>query len=374
MRKSQVFIFGYYGWKNTGDDAMIYAILQELCASIDRAEFAVLSLVPIVIPPQARGRVRFIKPSPVKVFWEILRSSVFIIGGGTHIFDYGVKRRVAIILCRILLLVLFSKVFGKRVYILGNGLGPLTTVWGKTLAKLICRLADHISVRDRQSYRILERWGFTDKAVLTFDPSVLIEPSPEIYGELAESDKKISGISLSPVFEIYYNNRQKDSRLVAKIARPVNEWLKQNPGCEAWLFVFKGKSKDDDVLVTQLLQEQLQPPERVKLVWYDPDPAKMLARVAQCHAFIGMRYHSCLFAYLNGVPLLIIDYHPKCRALAEEIELPEHAVISLPEILDGQFQERLNNLLDSPKNFCAALPVEIARQRAMEGIKGVKIP
>ena len=374
MRKPQVFIFGYYGWKNTGDDAMIHAILQELCALTDRAEFAVLSLVPVVIPPQARGRVRFIKPSPVKVFWEILQSSVLVIGGGTHIFDYGIKRRAAKILSRILLLVLFARVSGKRVYILGNGIGPLTTAWGKTLAKLICRLADYISVRDRESYRILERWGFTDKARLAFDPSVLIEPSPEIHGGLPEGDKRISGISLSPVFEIYYNHREKDCQLVEKIAKPVNQWLKQNPRGEAWLFVFKGKSKDDDVQITQLLQERLQPPEQVKLIGYDPDPAKTLARLAQCHAFIGMRYHSCLFAYLNGVPLLIIDYHPKCRALAEEIELSEPAVISLPEILNGQFQERWNNLLDSPKDFRANLPVEIARQRAMEGIQGVKIP
>ena len=114
MRKPQVFIFGYYGWRNTGDDAMIYGILQELCTSTDRADFAVLSADTIVIPPQAEGRVNFVALSPIKVLWQILRSSAFVIGGGTHIFDYGVRKRVVKILSRILLLVLFSKAFGKR--------------------------------------------------------------------------------------------------------------------------------------------------------------------------------------------------------------------------------------------------------------------
>jgi polysaccharide pyruvyl transferase WcaK-like protein len=87
-----------------------------------------------------------------------------------------------------------------------------------------------------------------------------------------------------------------------------------------------------------------------------------------------MRYHSCLFAYLNSIPLLIIDYHPKCRALANEIGLPKHAVVSLEEILNGQFQDQLENLVNSPSDFCATLPISVAKTRARDGIRRVKLP
>jgi polysaccharide pyruvyl transferase WcaK-like protein len=123
-----------------------------------------------------------------------------------------------------------------------------------------------------------------------------------------------------------------------------------------------------------MLQERLKPLKYTRLIPYNPDPRQMLAQVGQCDAFIGMRYHACLFAYLGNVPLLIIDYHPKCQALAQEIDLPPQAVISLPEILDGQFQERWNNLLNSPKSFRGTLSVKIAKQRAREGITGVTLP
>lgn len=370
MSKHQVFIFGYYGWKNVGDDAMLYALLQELHILNPKTEFAIPSSIPIIIPPETKSRVKFIKPSPLVVSREILKSSAFIIGGGTHLFDYGSKIRALLIQLRILTLILYSTLLRKKVYLLNNGLGPFSTAWGKFLAWLICYLADYISVRDEASYRFLTSWGFTSKSSLAFDTSALIEPLNENKGSAIKTgNKKILGISVTPVFEIYYNSREKDLLLINKIAEQINDWLKRDLQLEVYLFTFKGQSKDDDVLVAKLLQGQLRPLERIKLVSYDSDPRSLLAQIALCDAFVGMRYHSCLFAYLNSIPLLIVDYHPKCRALAKEIGLAEHAVISLEEVLNGQFGERLKNLMESPKNFCATLPVELARNRAREGVK-----
>jgi polysaccharide pyruvyl transferase CsaB len=371
MRRHRFFIFGYYGWKNVGDDAMLYALLQELSALNSMAEFAILSPVPVVIPPQVLSKTKFVKPSPLAVSREILRSSTFVIGGGTHICDYGNRKRVLKILSRILVLVLYSKLLRKKIYFLNNGLGPISTTWGSFLSKSICWLADYISVRDEASYRILQAWGFTDKISLTFDLSALIEPLNEPGSniqKIRKNNKRILGISVTPVFEIYHRSKERDLLLINEIAKHVNEWLEENPHWEVWLFTFKGRSKDSDVFITQLLQERLQPPERIKLIPYNSDPRRILAQVAQCDAFIGMKYHSCLFAYLDGIPLLVIEYHPKCRALAAEIGLPKHAIISLEEILNGQIAKQLKNLLEHPENFRATLPVKLATKRAKHGI------
>ena len=63
-----------------------------------------------------------------------------------------------------------------------------------------------------------------------------------------------------------------------------------------------------------------------------------------------------------------IDYHPKCRAFAEEIGLPKHAVISIEEILNGQFWKYLKDLQGHPDDFVARLPVNTAKQRAKNGL------
>jgi polysaccharide pyruvyl transferase CsaB len=368
MKEPRFFIFGYYGWKNTGDDAMLYAILQELCA-VTSARFTVLSLSSVVIPRLAQGRVRFVRPSLFSALRGISWSSAFVVGGGTHIFDYGRKGRAVMILSRILFLALFSKLLGKKVYLLGNGIGPLETSWGRLLASAIFLLANRISVRDRQSYRVLEGLGFSGKTVLAFDPSARLEPSRD--AEPVDKDVTVLGVSLCPVYEIYYNDREKDSRLLEAVAGAVNGWLAESPRHEVWLFVFKGKSKDDDVVLTEGLMGRLQPQEQVRCIAYDADPAVTRARVARCHAFVGMRYHSCLFAHLGGVPLLVVDYHPKCRALADEIGLKEAAVISLEDVIGGGFAARLGMMLGSPEGFLAVMPLEMARERAVEGIEVV---
>ncbi|MCL0088327.1 polysaccharide pyruvyl transferase family protein [Dehalococcoidia bacterium] len=375
MNKHQFFIFGYYGWKNVGDDAMLYALLQELHGLAPKANFAVSSAVPVTIPQQTEGKTKFVKLSPLAVSQEILRSSAFIIGGGTHLFDYGNRIRTLKIQLRILFLALYCKVLRKKVYLLNNGLGPISTTWGRFLVRTVCRIADHISVRDRASYRLLTSWGFTDKVWLAFDLSALIEPLDETTNNPLENNKAILGISVTPVFEHYYNSRETDFLLVNEIARAINEQIERNSQLEVYLFIFKGKTKDHDVDITQLLQQRLQPPERVKLIPYNPDPRRMLDKVAQCHTFVGMKYHSCLFAYLSNIPLLVIDYHPKCRTLAEDIGLPPHAVISLEDILANQFGIYLRKLLQFPEGFLAALPVDIAKQMAKNGLpkKGEKL-
>jgi polysaccharide pyruvyl transferase CsaB len=372
MNKRQFFIFGYYGWKNVGDDALLYALLEELQTADPEAKFAILSPIPVTIPPQVENRTTLVKLSPLAVAGAILKSSAFVIGGGTHITDYGNKRRALKILSRIFALALYSKLLGKKVYLINNGVGPFSTSWGRLLSRMIFSLVDFISVRDKASYGILKSFGFTHKATLAFDLSALLEPLDKKGNSLIQDErgeKQILGISITPVFEIFFNDKKRDSLLIDEIAGGINEQLEKNHRLRVYLFIFKGRSRHDDVLITQSLQERLHPSDRVQLVAYNPNPVEMLTQVARCDAFVGMRYHACLFAYLGSAPLLAMDYHPKCGALADEIGLSPQAVLPLDDVLNGRFQERLGNLLCCPDNFRATMPVNMARQRARSGVK-----
>ena len=362
----QVFIFGYYGWKNVGDDAMLYAILQELCYMNSDNKFAILSPNTLVLPQEANDRVSYVKPSLLPVGKEIFNSSAFIIGGGTHLSDFGKKINVLKIQFRIFLLVSYAKILGKKVYILGNGFSPIKTSLGAVLSRLICNIADYISVRDNASYKILINWGFQDKTYLSFDLSALIGPSDTNTNKI--EDINVLGISVTPVFEFYYGFKERDVILISEISKYVNDWLKHNQQGEVHLFVFHGQSKDDDILLTRLLQANLAPYHRIKLINYDPDPIRMLAEVNKCDAFIGMKYHSCVFAYITGKPLIVINYHPKCHAFAEEIGLPMHTIISPAEILSGLFGCVFRHMLENPKDFIASLPLEAAKQMAKNGL------
>jgi len=366
-------IVGYYGWKNTGDDAMLYGILSELQRLYPTTRIAVVTVAPIEIPKSKNGKnlVYFVKPSPYTVFWELCKSSTLILGGGSHFEDFGSKRiRPLKNTLRILTLIIFAKLLKKKVCLLGIGISPVSSVLIKWMLKLIFHLADFISVRDKVSLEFLKLLREDRKALLAFDPSALIMPFPYSHPNKETSDITL-GISVLPAFKIYYGAEKIDLFLVDCIARELNSWAAENPYLKVLLFVFKGKSKDDDVSLTMQLQKKLYATQRVKFVPYEPNPRKRLQQVSQCDYFIAMRFHSSMFAYLNRIPLLMIDYHPKCRALAEYIGLPKNAIVSPSEILSGKFGMLLKHFREYPNEFLASLPVEIAKQKARLGLNSL---
>lgn len=350
---------------------MTYAVLQEFRILYPAATFAILSPIQIVMPYKMENLVKFIRPTnPLLIFREILHSSILVYGGGTFMYDHKNKINRLQRLCETFFVLAFAKLFRKRIYLLGIGIEPLSTTWGRFLSKQICRLADFISVRDKLSYEILEGMGLKKKVTLSFDLAALLQPISTSDNDtlVKNMDMKILGISILPFFEIYHDDAEKDRLFVNEIAKGLNQWLKKEHQSLIYLFVFKGKSKADDVLITEMLRKQLESPERVKLIPYNSDPVETLYKVSQCHAFIGMRYHSCVFAYLTNTPLLIINYFQKCQALAGDIGLSKQAVISLEEILNGKFGKYLKNMQGHPDDFVAALPINVAKQRAKNGL------
>ena len=368
--RQQIFICGHYGWKNTGDDAMVYVLLRELHILYPAATFAISSQTAIIVPPETKNLVKFVRLAPRTVFQEIMRSSIFILGGGTHFHDHGIKIRQLKMLYKNFILFMLAKLFCKRIYFLGIGVEHLSTTWGRFLTKQICRLADFISVRDESSYKILEGMRLKNKVTLSFDLAALLQPLLTSDKSLIKKrDMKILGISILPFFEIYYGDKEKDILFVHEIAKGLNQWLKRDRQNLIYLFVFRGKSIADDVLITEMLQKQLNPAERVKLIPYNPDPVETMSEVDQCHAFIGMRYHSCVFAYLTNTPLLVINYFRKCQALAEDVGLSKHTIISLEEILNGEFEKYLQHLQEHPEEFAATLPINAAKQMTKKGLE-----
>lgn len=366
----QIFIYGHYGWKNTGDDAMIYVLLRELHILYPTATFAIISQTAIAVPQETKNLVKFVRLKPSTVIQEIKHSFIFVLGGGTHFHDHGIKIKQLKILSKNFIVFILAKLFCKRTYFLGVGLEPLSTIWGRFLIKQIYRLADFISVRDKQSYEILRGMRLKNKVTLSFDLAALLQPLSTSDKSLdKKTDMKILGISILPFFEIYHADKEKDFLFVHEIAKGLNQWLERDCQSLIYLFVFKGKSIADDVLITEMLQKQLNPAERVKLIPYNPDPVEMMSQVAQCHAFIGMRYHSCVFAYLTNTPLLVINYFRKCQALAEDVGLSKHTIISLEEILNGEFEKYLQHLQEHPEEFAATLPINAAKQMTKKGLE-----
>lgn len=361
--KKNIFIFGHYGEKNTGDDAMIYALLSELHKIYPESNFSIISPRKLFVPPQTENRIKIVKPSPINVFKEIMSSYTFIMGGGTQIYDYGMTVERFKSLFQIFLMMILAKIFCEKIYFVNIGVEPFKTTVGKLLSKNICQLADFISVRDNDSYKVLKNIGIKH-VKNSFDLAVLLD----YQVKLNNNKNNILGLSVLPFYGIYHNVNDLDKLIVDEIADKVSIWLKQDLRNKICLFIFKGKSRADDYEITYMLNKRLKNQKQVEIVHYSPNPFKTLSKIRECNFFIGMRYHSCLFAYLSGIPLMVITYFKKCESLAKEIKLTDDAFITPEEILEGKFEIYLKHLQENPDDFKSKLSIANSRKMSKSGL------
>lgn len=357
--ENKIFIFGHYGEKNTGDDAMIYALLQELNKIYPNATFSIMSPRNIIVPPETKNKTIFINPSVIPVFKEILLSSVFIMGGGTQIYDYGRRIDRFKVLMQMLLIMIWAKIFCEKIYFLNIGIEPFKSIKLEYIGKFICQLADFISVRDKNSYDILKNFGIHN-IKQSFDLAVLL---PNINHKKYSSN--IMGVSILPFYEIYHNKKDLDNFIVEDIANKIDGWLQKDSCNRLHLFIFKGKSRSDDYEIINMFKNRIKHSNQVKIIPYNSNPLTTLYEVNKCSMFIGMRYHSCLFAYITNTPLLIISYFQKCNYLGEEINLNQKAIVNIENILDGNFGKYLNDMQLNQDDYIADLHIDLAKKKAV---------
>ena len=63
--------------------------------------------------------------------------------------------------------------------------------------------------------------------------------------------------------------------------------------------------------------------------------------------------------------MVVLVYHPKCRDIAEEIGLPEKAILHIESCTDAKkMAGLLRAMSESPSEFMASLPIDKAVTRA----------
>ncbi|MCG2828371.1 polysaccharide pyruvyl transferase family protein [Methanothermobacter sp. K4] len=344
----QILVIGYYGWKNTGDDAMLYALLEHLKDQFSGVTFNVT----VDSEPYAPRDVDLnpVSPGPSLDFIRaFLMSDTLILGGGTHFFDYGRRLPRILRLAQLFLLTLAGRLTGKRVYFLGVGVERPGYWWSRFLIRNTCRLASRIFVRDSSSLEVLEEMGVD--GILSADLSFYLE-----Y-ERTKRERGLLGISAMPYFKIYSAADGGDEVIVEAFRSAVSRWLELNPENRVKLFVFNGRPPHDDREISMRIAEMVND-ERVTIHDYREDPRETLKNVGSCGAFIAMKFHAAVFAYLNDLPAIIVEYADKNRALVEDAGFPERSHMTLDDITAGKLAERVEDLYRNPESYRAQRKAE----------------
>lgn len=367
--RMRLLVIGHYGGHNTGDEAMLAALVDSL-RSLE--SHLVVITRDGAAPSYFRGKhVSAIPPEFGEVFREVRRSHGVILGGGTHFHDdyrfWRYARHLRYML-RIVGVSWLARAWGKRVGWLSVGFGPFSfflTRWVTALGLMAC---DVVVVRDKASLNRIRKWVSPDKVRLSFDVAALL--GEYILHGKGTREGSLLGISVTSFHKSRSGGPEKDQQFWKEFAAALSEILREKPSLRVRVFVFRGGSRESDVNLSIQLYQRLAcvDPSRVEFVKYHPDPRETFRMVAECEAFIATRYHSAVLAYVGGCRLLLIPYHAKVKDIAREIKLSRQALLSL-DMKKEEIRRRALHLLEGhDDSFLPALPRKEAIEKARENI------
>lgn len=310
MQRPLVFVSGYYGFDNLGDEA----ILEELCAELKQLvkpeEIVVLSANPELTA--RRYGVRSIQRKDLLGFWtELSQARLFISGGGGlfqntktlgSIFFYGLQ-------------ILMAKAHQVPVLIYAQGIGPLQGKLAQNLCHQFFAQANEIILRDDASMAILESWGL--KGTRSADPVFNLAPSelpPELQNQLdkcgaAKARSKCIGLSLRPSPNLSHEHLQQLADGLDASVSKTDRLLLLPLQIEQDLAVlqefdkiWQAKGREAAILDTRALEL----------------PSQWVGVFAQLKLLVGMRLHAIIMTLKSGRPVAGIAYDPKVTQVLAE--------------------------------------------------------
>ena len=350
--RAGVVICGAYGMGNSGDEAILDAIVAEL-RSVDR-------LMPITVmsrdPKGAAERVdaRSVHTFNVPGFLRAMRRSVLYINGGGSLIQDVTSRRS---LWYYLFTLREAKRLGCRVMMYGCGIGPVTRPGGvKRTRETLNACVDAITLREPDSIEELARFGVTGpEIILASDPALTLPAAPkeDIDAALRQAGAEPDGKYLCFALRHWHGFEEKTG-VFADAARYAYEKYSLTP-------VYLPINYKSDVEAASLVTEKLGDTPHVLL----PGPlssALAIGLMSRMQAVVSMRLHGLIFAAGQGVPLVGVSYDPKVTAFLRCVDA---GCVPLEE-LDEETLRRLIDEAYEKRSDAEALETGVKQLRAIE--------
>lgn len=392
-----IVISGYYGFKNSGDEAVLKSILTAL---EQEGQAAGVDINPVVlsIDPEWTSAAYGVKSVHRMKLGEVRQSikdsDGLISGGGSLLQDATSPKTIPYYLG----VLKIAQWLGKPTFIYAQGVGPVNRKLFYPMIRSIFRKCTYISVRDMQSGELLQSMGISGEAVhVVPDPvmglplqagegvhrdshpgSALNEneaaPVSSIEEQRESSEEPVKASSLSsgdtkgalPVIGIsvrYWHPERKELKAVA-------EGLKALAGQRPVHLRFLPFHQPDDIEASQFIADAMGDVSKngSVLSFYrdEKQPQDMLREVSRCDMILGMRLHSLIYAANQSVPLLGISYDPKINHFLKR--LGSEPVGSSESLDPSVLKDQMLKLLDDAAAWKAEHGEQIAllkREAAM---------
>jgi polysaccharide pyruvyl transferase CsaB len=241
---------------------------------------------------------------------RLRKAKLFISGGGNLIQDDTSTRSLYFYLFTIMM----GKLTGHKVMMYGCGVGPVSKPGNiRITARCLNRYVDHITLRERESYGILEKMGvYSPEISLAADPALNLRPKEDDIVKAALDAENIppEGNYLC----VSVRNWPGFGEAAPAIAEAV-DYACAKYGFEPVFLpieLSKTRSMDNDQTAVDKVASYMKTPciHKIRCRY---DAATTIGIIARMKIILSMRLHALVFAAGQGVPAIAVSYGPKVK-------------------------------------------------------------
>jgi len=323
---NKIVLSGYYGFNNSGDETILYAIIAMLRKIEPETQITVLSN-----EPEKTAKLYNVQAVNRWKWNQVLRAiagcDLLISGGGSLLQDVSSTNSPLYYLGVILL----ARLLGKPVHVFAQGIGPLTNKRNRRLTAWILNRVNAITVREAGSKTELSALGVTVPVEITADPVLGLSAEsikPELGQQIllrhaycaGEEEKKLG------VFIRSWG----DNSFTAELAQTLD-----NLADQGWKIAFVPMQFPQDIGVAKETAKLMHKEAVILKELYNPE--EILAIIQQFDVILGMRLHALIDAAVLGKPFIGLSYDPKIDRFLEQ--MGQASVLPVTELKAQTLQE-----------------------------------
>ncbi|MEA5082669.1 MAG: polysaccharide pyruvyl transferase CsaB [Lachnospiraceae bacterium] len=309
-RCHKVLMSGYYGFNNSGDDAILLSIHANMRKLNQKTKITVLANNPLQTK-QKYGVDVVYRYNIFSVIKAIKNCDVLISGGGSLLQDRTSTRSIVYYLS----IIKCAKLFGKKVMLYANGIGPVTKPKNRRLVKNVVNKVDIVTLREENSLDELRNMGVDNpNAYVTADPVFTLD---SITHQKAEKILREQGIPMDkPIVGVSVRNWKDVDKFISDFAvlcdRVHNE-LNRN-------IVFIPMQVPNDINISRMVQSRMK--SESFILRDDATPFETMGIIGLMDFVMSMRLHTLIFAAKQRIPLIGFSYDPKIDFYLKEFSMP----------------------------------------------------
>lgn len=303
---SDVVISGYYGFGNSGDDSILYAIVRELKSMNPSIRIVTLSNTPKATE-EMYGVDAVHRFNVFSVIRRLRRTKLLISGGGSLIQDVTSNKSLAYYLSVICL----AKRFGKKVMLYANGIGPISNNANAKKIHKALNNVDLITLREPSSLEELKRFGINKPEIrVTSDPAFNLFPADkaEVTDVLSSCGLKLGSKYCVIALRPWKTMKSGFYEAIAQAADYINDKYKISS-------VFVCMQPARDTKITEATENAMK--NKGYILNKAHTTAQLLGVINGAEFVIGMRLHALIYAASVKTPVIGISYDPKINAMMD---------------------------------------------------------